>query len=96
MTAEETRPGGCCGKCPPIEGGGYDCTYAGNPRCPNFKSPVRFTVEMFDVTEAQADEFMSWLEDKAYDFADASGMDTPLIMYSRFTEGHVLRVQGGS
>jgi len=23
----------CCGKCPPIGGGGYDCTCKGNPRC---------------------------------------------------------------
>lgn len=27
------RPDGCCGKCPPISRGGYDCTCAGNPRC---------------------------------------------------------------
>ena len=24
----------CCGACPPIEGGGYDCTCKGNPHCP--------------------------------------------------------------
>jgi hypothetical protein len=29
----EQRPAGCCGKCPPIAGGGYDCTCEGNPRC---------------------------------------------------------------
>ena len=28
------RPVGCCGKCPPIVGGGYDCTCEDNPRCP--------------------------------------------------------------
>lgn len=36
MTAQpkpETRPAGCCGKCPPIAGGGYDCTCEDNPRC---------------------------------------------------------------
>lgn len=27
------RPVQCCGKCPPIWGGGYDCTCEGNPRC---------------------------------------------------------------
>ena len=27
------RPDGCCGTCPPIRGGGYDCTCADNPRC---------------------------------------------------------------
>ncbi|MEN3123255.1 hypothetical protein [Janibacter sp. LM] len=27
------RPATCCGKCPPIAGGGYDCTCEGNPRC---------------------------------------------------------------
>jgi len=31
------RPIGCCGVCPPIVGGGYDCTCAGNPRCPKRK-----------------------------------------------------------
>ena len=29
----EPRPDGCCGTCPPIRGGGYDCTCADNPRC---------------------------------------------------------------
>lgn len=27
------RPSYCCGKCPPIAGGGYDCTCRGNPQC---------------------------------------------------------------
>ena len=27
------RPDGCCGTCPPIGGGGYDCTCVDNPRC---------------------------------------------------------------
>lgn len=27
------RPGTCCGACPPIAGGGWDCTCPGNPRC---------------------------------------------------------------
>lgn len=30
----DTRPAVCCGTCPPIVGGGYDCTCEGNPRCP--------------------------------------------------------------
>lgn len=34
------RPIGCCGVCPPIVGGGYDCTCAGNPRCPK-RTPQR-------------------------------------------------------
>ena len=29
------RPPGCCGACPPLARGGYDCTCPGNPRCPN-------------------------------------------------------------
>lgn len=35
MSNPETdpRPAQCCGKCPPIRGGGYDCTCEGNPRC---------------------------------------------------------------
>ena len=36
MTTDE-RPPDCCGVCPPIVGGGYDCTCAGNPRCPNYE-----------------------------------------------------------
>lgn len=28
------RPPECCGVCPGIEGGGYDCTCPDNPRCP--------------------------------------------------------------
>lgn len=31
MEAQATR---CCGTCPPILGGGVDCTCEGNPRCP--------------------------------------------------------------
>lgn len=30
---EDDRPAACCGKCPPIAGGGYDCTCEGNPWC---------------------------------------------------------------
>lgn len=33
----DDRPAGCCGVCPPILGGGYDCTCDGNPNCPNHK-----------------------------------------------------------
>lgn len=33
-TEEEVpRPDYCCGLCPPIVGGGYDCTCKDNPRC---------------------------------------------------------------
>ena len=35
MTDE--RPPDCCGVCPPMASGGYDCTCAGNPRCPNYE-----------------------------------------------------------
>lgn len=31
------RPEYCCGVCPPIYGGGYDCTCRGNPRCSNYE-----------------------------------------------------------
>lgn len=27
------RPAGCCGTCPPVLGGGYDCDCASDPRC---------------------------------------------------------------
>lgn len=30
---ELLRPATCCGKCPPVVGGGYDCTCEGNPKC---------------------------------------------------------------
>ena len=30
---EEARPDECCGVCPPIKGGGYDCTCKDNSRC---------------------------------------------------------------
>ena len=33
----DERPPDCCGVCPPIVRGGYDCTCAGNPRCPNYE-----------------------------------------------------------
>jgi hypothetical protein len=32
---EKDRPSECCGACPPIAGGGYDCTCSDNPRCAN-------------------------------------------------------------
>jgi hypothetical protein len=32
----DLRPDECCGVCPGIVGGGYDCTCTGNPRCPKF------------------------------------------------------------
>lgn len=32
----DDRPVECCGKCPPILGGGYDCTCEGNPRCSKY------------------------------------------------------------
>lgn len=35
------RPARCCGVCPEIEGGGYDCTCAGNPRCPKSPPAIR-------------------------------------------------------
>lgn len=40
MTTDEElygpRPEGCCGVCPAIAGGGYDCTCEDNPHCPRF------------------------------------------------------------
>lgn len=37
----DARPDGCCGVCPPILGGGYDCTCSGNPRCPSVRAAER-------------------------------------------------------
>lgn len=37
----EDRPEGCCGECPEIVGGGYDCTCADNPRCPNTSETLK-------------------------------------------------------
>lgn len=37
---ESKRPDPCCGVCPGIVGGGYDCTCRGNPRCPNYQEGV--------------------------------------------------------
>lgn len=31
------RPPECCGACPPLKRGGYDCTCKNNPRCPNYE-----------------------------------------------------------
>lgn len=31
------RPQNCCGVCPPIASGGYDCTCQGNRNCPAFR-----------------------------------------------------------
>lgn len=36
---DDPRPDSCCGKCPPIVGGGYDCTCDGNPRCAKAGTP---------------------------------------------------------
>jgi len=33
------RPSTCCGACPRILNGGYDCTCEHNPRCPNYIAP---------------------------------------------------------
>lgn len=40
-TPPYVRPAGCCGVCPPIVGGGYDCTCRGNPRCSTYTDIVR-------------------------------------------------------
>lgn len=32
-TQTEARPDACCGKCPSIVSGGFDCACEGNPRC---------------------------------------------------------------
>lgn len=34
---DNLRPPYCCGKCPPIEGGGYDCTCLFVKECPKRK-----------------------------------------------------------
>ena len=41
----DPRPDSCCGKCPPIEGGGYDCTCDGNPRCAKADTPEEWHVD---------------------------------------------------
>lgn len=33
------RPSTCCGACPPILTGGYDCACEHNPRCPKYVAP---------------------------------------------------------
>ena len=40
MHRDDDRPYYCCGACPPIKRGGYDCTCRGNPRCPKEKADV--------------------------------------------------------
>lgn len=37
VTSELARPAYCCGACPEIDGGGYDCTCRDNPRCLNYR-----------------------------------------------------------
>ena len=42
---ELLRPATCCGKCPPVAGGGYDCTCDGNPRCAKADTPEEWHAE---------------------------------------------------
>lgn len=35
VMSDTKRPRICCGKCPEVVSGGFDCTCAGNPRCPS-------------------------------------------------------------
>ena len=39
------RPDSCCGKCPPIAGGGFDCACEGNPRCAKADTPEEWHPE---------------------------------------------------
>jgi len=32
------RPAVCCGVCPSVARGGFDCTCRGNPNCPNYRA----------------------------------------------------------
>ncbi len=45
----DRRPAECCGVCPEILGGGYDCTCLDNPRCPGFQPhvPTLYAVERY-------------------------------------------------
>lgn len=44
------RPDTCCGACPPLARGGYDCTCVGNPRCPTNKHLVTDCSEHWPTT----------------------------------------------
>lgn len=37
----DPRPPECCGVCPEVVSGGYDCTCRDNPRCPGPKEKSR-------------------------------------------------------
>lgn len=57
---EDPRPDGCCGKCPPLIRGGYDCTCRGNERCQTPQDAAgrdetlfRVLVGMDDMEDAQ-------------------------------------------
>jgi len=56
--ARADRPAGCCGVCPPIAGGGYDCTCEGNPRCSETTTATTATTE--DIQTLDARWFERW------------------------------------
>lgn len=63
------RPAECCGKCPPIVGGGYDCTCAENPRCsansPEWEYGLRYfseDSERYEDTEMREDRARAVVE----------------------------------
>lgn len=61
MTAADygPRPAGCCGKCPPILAGGYDCTCEGNPRCVN---TIRAERRALAARLAAVEALLEWAE----------------------------------
>lgn len=47
------RPVECCGACPEIFGGGYDCTCKGNPRCLGPDATRKMTIDEFTEVKVQ-------------------------------------------
>lgn len=73
----DPRPPECCGVCPPIVGGGYDCTCKGNPRCPgpkdhamtaNTKADLPWR---YDEVEAQRNQYAAVVEKVREEAEDA-------------------------
>lgn len=51
MSALGARPENCCGVCPPIEGGGYDCTCKRNPRCPVYQNSEKAPMDVDELID---------------------------------------------
>ena len=55
---DDDRPSVCCGVCPPIAGGGYDCTCEGNPRCKGLSDTDDARAEAVEAIKAHLTEFL--------------------------------------